>query len=82
MIIIYTTHWCAYCVSAKKFFREHNIKYKEINIEKENISREDLLKITGSYTVPQIVINDNSIGGYVELLKLYQDKKLEGIINE
>ena len=82
MIIIYTTHWCPYCVSAKKFFTEHNIKYKEINVENENISREDLLKIAGSYTVPQIIINKTSIGGYTELIKLYQDKKLESMINE
>ena len=30
---IYTSNWCAYCIAAKNFFDEHNIRYKEINIE-------------------------------------------------
>ena len=37
------------------------ISYENIDIEKENINREDLEKITGAYTVPQIIINNKQI---------------------
>ena len=48
------------------------MSYENIDIEKENISRDDLAKITGGYTVPQIIINNKVIGGFNELLQLKQ----------
>jgi len=77
VIKIYTSNWCSYCVAAKKFFDEQNIKYEEINIENENISRQDLQEISGGYTIPQIFINEKCIGGYDQLMKLYQENKLK-----
>ena len=50
--------------------------YKEINIEEEGLSRNDLVKLTGGYTVPQILINNNPVGGFNELLQLNQSGKL------
>ena len=82
MIKIYTSNWCSYCVSAKRFFEENNIKYKEINIEIENISRQELLELSGGYTVPQIFINNKCIGGYDDLVKLHQTNKLMELIDE
>ena len=82
MIKIYTSNWCSYCVAAKRFFEENNIKYKEVNIEIENISRQELLELSGGYTVPQIFINNKCIGGYDDLVKLHQTNKLMELINE
>ncbi len=78
-IIIYGTTWCPSCVSVKRFFDEMDLNYDEINIEKENISREQLAEITGGHTVPQIVINDQCIGGFSELLSVNQSGKLKEI---
>tara|TARA_B100000029_G_C17483101_1_gene926258 strand:- start:373 stop:621 length:249 start_codon:yes stop_codon:yes gene_type:complete len=82
MIKIYTSNWCSYCVAAKRFFEENNIKYKEVNIEIENISRQELLELSGGYTVPQIFINNKCIGGYDDLIKLHQTNKLMELIDE
>jgi glutaredoxin len=70
-IKIYTTSWCGYCKSAKRFFKEKGWAYEEINIEKNNISREELSKIGKSLSVPQIIMNGEAIGGFDDLLKLY-----------
>ena len=56
------------------------VSYEEINIEKEGINRDDLSKLTGGYTVPQIIINDNPIGGFNELLQLNQSGKLKDLL--
>tara|TARA_B100001250_G_C19122969_1_gene496113 strand:+ start:122 stop:316 length:195 start_codon:yes stop_codon:yes gene_type:complete len=56
------------------------ISYEEINIDKEAISRDDLMKITKGYSVPQIVINGTSIGGFDSLLQLNQSGKLEKLL--
>ena len=56
------------------------VSYKEINIEKEGLNRDDLFTLTGGYTVPQIIINDNPIGGFNELLQLNQSGKLKDLL--
>ena len=42
--------------------------------------REKLLEITGGMSVPQIVINDQSIGGFENLLELTQSGKLSELL--
>ena len=81
MVIIYSTSWCPSCVSAKRLLDSKNIAYTEINIENENISREKLAEIAGAATVPQIVINDNAIGGFDNLLTLEQTGKLDKMLS-
>ncbi len=56
------------------------VSYEEINIEKEGLNRDDLSTLTGGYTVPQIIINDNPIGGFNELLQLNQSGKLKELL--
>ena len=80
MVIIYSASWCAPCTYAKKLLYDKKIKYKEIDIEKADISRQDLEKITGGSTIPQIIINDKCIGGFDQLLKLEQSGELNQLI--
>lgn len=81
MIILYTSNWCGYCNAAKNLLRELHLDFKEINIENENISREELMNLSGGYTVPQIKINETFIGGYDQLQYLHQNNKLMDIVN-
>ena len=57
-IIIYSTEWCVPCKNAKQLLDDKNVIYKEIDIEKNDMSREDLYDVTGGRTVPQIIINE------------------------
>ena len=75
-IIVYSTSWCQPCKLAKKLLYERGLDYQEIDIEEKGWSREDLFEITGGRTVPQIVINDDIIGGYDDLIRLDQEGKL------
>ena len=56
------------------------MSYEEVNIEQEGLSRDDLVKLTGGYTVPQIIINENPIGGFNELLQLNKSGKLKELL--
>ena len=80
MIQIYSTSWCPACVSSKKLLDTLGYKYEEINIEDKKMTREDLHKITGGRTVPQIIIHGTSMGGFDELVKLNQDRKLDKMV--
>ena len=70
LIKIYTTNWCSYCKMAKRYFDEQEMPYEEINIEEEGMSREELQKVTGGMSVPQIIIDDEVIGGYDNLMEM------------
>ena len=82
MVKIYSTTWCPSCVFAKRLLEQENIPFEEINIEEMGISREDLGKLTGGMTVPQIVIHNKSIGGYEDLLQLNQNGTLKELLNK
>ena len=82
MILIYTSNWCSYCNAAKNLLDELNLSYQEINIEEKNISRSELQNLSGGYTVPQISINGEFVGGYNELQSLYQNNKLLKLIKD
>ena len=70
-IIIYTTSWCGPCKSAKKLISDYGFDFKEIDIEKENITREHMASMTKGLQVPQIVINGEPIGGFEDLVKYF-----------
>jgi len=57
-----------------------DIPYENIDIEEQGLSREDLAIITGGHTVPQIIINDKSIGGFNELLQLNNSGQLKELL--
>ena len=80
MIKIYSTTWCGPCASAKRLLDELGQTYEEIDIEEKGISRQDLQKITGGATVPQIIINGKPIGGFDSLLKMKQDGTLKEML--
>ena len=75
-VFFYSTSWCGPCSSAKRLLTEKGFSYEEIDIEKNGMSRDDLFKITGGRTVPQIVIDEKTLGGYDDLLELESSGKI------
>tara|TARA_B100000029_G_scaffold213904_1_gene211865 strand:- start:186 stop:434 length:249 start_codon:yes stop_codon:yes gene_type:complete len=82
MIKIYSTSWCPSCNAAKALLKSKGLDYEEINIENEGMSRQQLSKITGGHTVPQIIVNGNSVGGFEQLMTLNQSGKLDDMLNQ
>ena len=75
-IQIYTTRWCSYCVRAKTLLDSRGIAYEEINLDDDPHFRQTVFDISGGWTVPQILIDDEPIGGYTELWRLDRDGRL------
>ena len=76
-IQIYTTRWCGYCVRAKTLLEGRGIPYEEIAVDDDPAFRQRLLDVTGGWTVPQIVIDGEPIGGYTELWRLDRSGALD-----
>ena len=82
MIKIYTTSCLGPCIAAKKMLDGMDMSYQNIDIEEQGLNRDDLVKITGGHTVPQIIINDKAIGGFNELLQLNNSGKLKKLLRD
>jgi glutaredoxin 3 len=66
-ITLYTTDRCSKCVGAKTLLARRGIPYHEINLARDPDGRAELVQQTGMYTFPQIVIGEQTIGGFDEL---------------
>jgi glutaredoxin 3 len=75
-ITVYTTRWCAYCVRAKALLRSRGLEFDEISLDDDPAFRQKLHDLTGGWTVPQILIDGEAIGGYTELWRLDRDGRL------
>ena len=75
-IRLYTTRWCGYCVRAKALLRSRGLAFEEVSLDDEPKFREKLYELTGGWTVPQITIGDEVIGGYTELWRLDRSGQL------
>ena len=75
-IVIYTTSWCGPCKMAKKLLTEKGFSYKEIDIEEHNISREEMASLAKGPTVPQIVVNELAVGGFVDLVQYFESQNI------
>lgn len=61
---IYTTEWCHFCKEAKKFFKENNVKYTEVDVGKDQKAAEEMIEKSGQMGVPVIEIDKEIIVGF------------------
>jgi glutaredoxin 3 len=67
-IMVYTTEPCGYCRQAKALLSKRGLSYDEINLAMNADGRAELAQRTGMMTFPQVIIGDQLVGGFDELL--------------
>ncbi len=77
---MYTTRWCGYCVRAQALLDSRGLAYEEIHLDDEPGFRQKLFDLTGGWTVPQILIDEQPIGGYTELWQLDREGRLDDLL--
>ncbi len=70
---IYSKSNCSYCVMAMNFFDSKGIAYEVYNADDPDIFDEMLKRNPQARTVPQIFIDDISIGGYTDLVEKFSE---------
>ena len=80
-IEIYTTPFCPYCVRAKRLLSGKGVSFQEIDLYQEPGRREEMMRrAQGRYTVPQIFIDGQGIGGSDELHALDAAGRLDPML--
>lgn len=78
---IYTKWGCPYCVRAKALLDGKGVAYAEYDITLGGPRRAEMVeRVPGASTVPQILINDQAIGGCDDLHALDRAGKLDSLL--
>jgi glutaredoxin 3 len=79
-VTLYTTESCPYCASAKALLSRRGIVYEEINLARDPDGRAKLQERTGMYTFPQIIIGEETLGGFTDLLAADRAGRLRALL--
>jgi glutaredoxin 3 len=80
-IVIYTKPTCPFCVRAKMLLEQKGVEFTEFDIAAQPGLRDEMIeKANGGYTVPQIFINDQHIGGCDDMMALEQSGRLDSLL--
>jgi glutaredoxin 3 len=78
---IYTTMFCGYCQRAKALLKSKGVEFTEIPVDMDAGLRQAMTERAGGrYTVPQIFIDGQPIGGSDELAALDRAGKLDAML--
>jgi glutaredoxin 3 len=81
-VTMYTTPWCGYCAAARKLLQSKNVEFEDIDVGMSSDLRREMTDKSGGTSVPQIFINDESIGGYDDMAALDEQGKLDQLLNQ
>lgn len=82
-IELYTKADCVFCMRAKMVLKAKGVEYSEYDITLGGEKRAEMLeRKPDARTVPQIFIDDISVGGFDDLAGLERDGKLDALLGK
>lgn len=79
-VVIYTTNYCPYCTAAKALLRRKNVNFEEIDVTDDPGRRNEMEQLSQRWTVPQIFIDGQPIGGYDDMNRLDLNGMLDPLL--
>jgi glutaredoxin 3 len=75
---IYSTMFCPYCARARALFERKGVTFTNIDLDEHPEQRDEMVsRAGGRYTVPQIFIDGEHIGGSDDLAALDRAGRLD-----
>jgi glutaredoxin len=71
--IVWSKDQCPYCVQAKSLLESRGIEYEERNVSQDWTKEQLLEAVPTARTLPQIIINNNLVGGFTELRRYVEE---------
>lgn len=62
-VVLYATSWCSYCQKTREFFAQHQIPYREYDVENSSDGRAQYDQLRGK-GVPLVLIEGQVLRGY------------------
>jgi glutaredoxin 3 len=75
---IYSTLFCPYCARAKSLLAKKGVEFENIDVMEDSARRDEMVERAGGrYTVPQIFIDGEHVGGCDDIYALEHAGKLD-----
>ncbi len=79
---MYSTGTCPFCVRAERLLAARGVEsIEKLRVDLDPALREEMIRVTGRRTVPQIFIDDLHVGGFDDLAALDREGRLSGLLN-
>lgn len=79
---MYATAVCPYCVRAEQLLQRKGVAdLEKIRVDLDPEQRDQMMRLSGRRTVPQIFIGDHHVGGCDDLFALERSGKLDALLN-
>jgi glutaredoxin-like YruB-family protein len=63
-VVVFTTPTCSWCRVVKQHLKKHKIRFKEIDVTKDERAARDMVRRTGQQGVPVTLIRNRPIVGF------------------
>ena len=77
-VVMYGTPSCPYCVRARSLLERKEVGYQWIDVSRDAVLYQEMVRLSGGSSVPQIFIDQQPIGGCDEMHAL----EYQGRLNE
>ena len=63
-IVVFTTPTCGWCRKVKRYLKQNNLIYKEVDVSKDAYAMRVMVNKSGQMGVPQLWINNVAVVGF------------------
>ena len=63
-VIVFSTPTCTYCNAAKRYFRQKGVRFKDVDVSRDQAAARDMLRRSGQMGVPVIDIGGKIVVGF------------------
>jgi glutaredoxin 3 len=79
-VTVYSTDPCSFCSRVKALLASRNVQFTEVNLSRDPDGRMELVRKTGMMSFPQVLIDDQLLGGFAELQAATEDGRLDELL--
>lgn len=79
-VTVYSKMTCPFCVRAKHLLKQKGVEFKEIEVTFDKKKHQEMMRLSGQRTVPQIWIGEKHVGGCDDLYHLEHQGVLDDML--
>jgi glutaredoxin 3 len=81
-VLVYGTRVCPYCRMAERLLEKKGVQAEKIMVDENPAQREEMVRLSGRTSVPQVFIGDKHVGGYTDMVALDREGRLDALLNQ
>lgn len=81
-VLVYGTRVCPYCRMAERLLEKKGVQAEKIMVDENPAQREEMVRLSGRTSVPQIFIGAKHVGGYTDMVALDREGQLDALLNQ